>query len=355
MALSDIIDEFIDTDILFTDIKKTTQLTINDQLDVIFNSTKDIYINKNINDFLILLQDYFKDNLLMGEFIEKLIKYNSITLHTSLLHLPSTSPPQAKSPPLQRRNTNPLPPIKNPTSVKYLRHSIYSIKTAYDAKLEEIDSAIRAQSKLIDTHINTSASKIINDMEITFDINIDIDTKYGDTLKSIMDEYEIPMDFIDLMQISHKYKLLLQSTRRELVQYSDILTKLTSRIKEHIKWIESMPIEMNRINSAIIRKLKYELINEFDKNDIKKAIEKYIKTTKKFIFLMSLNPQLLATNQYICGICCESKKEIILIPCGHSFCNACVKAFIPKITDNTSLIHCKICNTIIEKKYHITI
>jgi len=95
-------------------------------------------------------------------------------------------------------------------------------------------------------------------------------------------------------------------------------------------------IIFNSLNKSMIEKLK---ILEYSINNLERQI--VIKKKDFNNYLSDLNSKL--TSKYECSICFDNAKEIVLVPCGHSFCERC---FVNSDT-------CYICRTVTIHKQKI--
>ena len=92
----------------------------------------------------------------------------------------------------------------------------------------------------------------------------------------------------------------------------------------------------NSLNKSMIGKLR---MLEYTMNNLERQI--VIKKKDFNTYLSDLNSKL--TSKYECSICFDNPKEIVLVPCGHSFCEQCF------VNSNT----CFICRTVTIHKQKI--
>ena len=92
----------------------------------------------------------------------------------------------------------------------------------------------------------------------------------------------------------------------------------------------------NSLNKSMIDKLR---MLEYTINNLERQI--VIKKKDFNTYLSDLNSKL--TSKYECSICFDNPKEIVLVPCGHSFCEQCF------VNSNT----CFICRTVTIHKQKI--
>lgn len=92
----------------------------------------------------------------------------------------------------------------------------------------------------------------------------------------------------------------------------------------------------NSLYKSMIEKLK---MLEYTMNNLERQI--VIKKKDFNTYLSDLNSKL--TSKYECSICFDNPKEIVLVPCGHSFCEQC---FVNSDT-------CYICRTVTIHKQKI--
>tara|TARA_B100001123_G_C14577323_1_gene736706 strand:- start:3 stop:422 length:420 start_codon:yes stop_codon:yes gene_type:complete len=88
---------------------------------------------------------------------------------------------------------------------------------------------------------------------------------------------------------------------------------------EKIEELESLDYAINNLNTKLIA----------NKNDIKTNL---------------VNLENNIKGKYECSICFENPKQIMFIPCGHSFCRECSLKFVDE---------CCICRQRIEKRQNI--
>jgi len=206
-----------------------------------------------------------------------------------------------------------------------------------DEEQEHVKAAIALSSTLTNQHFNPSSKDFFKDLNIDLSgNNIDINEELG------CDYDEL---HITLSKINELYHLCLS----DLFLCDETLQANIKNVERLLKQVNTVLIlEENSSSSELYASLSKYIHETFNTINLAASFNNFIKARRKFIKYKNLLGLKYAAEVPegvpACNICMDFPISMVLVGCGHTFCNGC---------GSKQLVNCYICRCRIQQRLRL--
>ena len=208
----------------------------------------------------------------------------------------------------------------------------------YDKNIDDL--FLKVNSKNIKDVVN---KYIKNNKKIEIDYNNSF-SELTDKLKK-----EFNLNFSITNDINN-IKKLLKKTTEEMLLLEEELEKVIKKYDNNKNTIlnvrETYREEKDKELLEKFEKIFDEMNNNYiERNDIEKKLKKYIESGIKLNILLKISNDIksLINGSNTCSVCLNNEINKVLIPCGHTFCDKCIKKNDLHYRNNNRRSCCPIC------------